>query len=149
VTVIMDVPIPGVDPWDDFVRAPFLWHFALHAVPRLPERLVTGREPDALAAGFDLTRTFELTGDFAAGLTGRAGALTRHAILAHGQRLVELVEYVSPADTETFRPRPCGVGSVHVAGIGAALTALAAAGRVALELTQLVPSRPGRQGERP
>lgn len=36
--VIMDVPVPGVDPWDDFVRQPFLWHFALHAVPGLPEQ---------------------------------------------------------------------------------------------------------------
>ena len=40
--VIMDVPVPGVDPWDDFVRSPFLWHFALHAVPALPQQLVTG-----------------------------------------------------------------------------------------------------------
>jgi pimeloyl-ACP methyl ester carboxylesterase len=52
--VIMDVPIPGVDPWDDFVRAPFLWHFALHAVPRLPELLVTGREPEYLGYFYDL-----------------------------------------------------------------------------------------------
>jgi hypothetical protein len=59
-------------------------------------------------------RGLELTGNFAAGLTGRAGVHTRHAILAHGQRLLE-VEYVSPADTETFRPGPCDVGSVHVA----------------------------------
>jgi pimeloyl-ACP methyl ester carboxylesterase len=44
--VIMDVPIPGVDPWEEFVRAPFLWHFALHAAPGLPERLITGREAD-------------------------------------------------------------------------------------------------------
>jgi pimeloyl-ACP methyl ester carboxylesterase len=47
--VIMDVPVPGVDPWDDFVRQPFLWHFAFHTVPGLPERVVTGRE----AAYFD------------------------------------------------------------------------------------------------
>jgi pimeloyl-ACP methyl ester carboxylesterase len=52
--VIMDVPIPSVDPWDDFVRAPFLWHFALHAVPGLPELLVTGREPDYLGYFYDL-----------------------------------------------------------------------------------------------
>jgi pimeloyl-ACP methyl ester carboxylesterase len=39
--VIMDVPVPGVEPWNDFVRAPFLWHFALHAVPQLPETLIT------------------------------------------------------------------------------------------------------------
>jgi pimeloyl-ACP methyl ester carboxylesterase len=52
--VIMDVPIPGVDPWDDFVRAPFLWHFALHAVPGLPELLVTGREADYFGYFYDL-----------------------------------------------------------------------------------------------
>jgi pimeloyl-ACP methyl ester carboxylesterase len=52
--VIMDVPIPGVDPWDEFVRAPFLWHFALHTVPGLPERLVTGREADYFGYFYDL-----------------------------------------------------------------------------------------------
>ena len=52
--VILDVPIPGVDPWDEFVRAPFLWHFALHAVPGLPERLVTGRVPDYFGYFYDL-----------------------------------------------------------------------------------------------
>ena len=52
--VIMDVPIPGVDPWDEFVRAPFLWHFALHAVPDLPELLVTGRQPAYFDYFYDL-----------------------------------------------------------------------------------------------
>jgi pimeloyl-ACP methyl ester carboxylesterase len=52
--VIMDVPIPGVDPWEDFIRQPFLWHFALHAVPELPEALVSGREADYLGYFFDL-----------------------------------------------------------------------------------------------
>jgi pimeloyl-ACP methyl ester carboxylesterase len=52
--VIMDVPVPGVDPWDDFVRAPFLWHFALHAVPGLPEQLVTGRQPGYFGYFYDL-----------------------------------------------------------------------------------------------
>ena len=64
--------------------------------------------------GFEVTRTFELTGDFAAGLTARPGARTQHAILRRDQRLIELIEYLSPAETETFRPRPCDVGSVHV-----------------------------------
>src|ERR1700722_15410743 len=52
--VIMDVPIPGVDPWDEFVRAPFLWHFALHAVPGLPELLVTGQQPGYFGYFYDL-----------------------------------------------------------------------------------------------
>jgi pimeloyl-ACP methyl ester carboxylesterase len=52
--VIMDVPVPGVDPWEDFIRAPFLWHFALHAVPGLPEQLVTGREEPYFGYFYDL-----------------------------------------------------------------------------------------------
>jgi pimeloyl-ACP methyl ester carboxylesterase len=52
--VIMDVPIPGVGPWDDFVRAPFLWHFALHAVPGLPEQLVSGRQEAYFGYFYDL-----------------------------------------------------------------------------------------------
>jgi pimeloyl-ACP methyl ester carboxylesterase len=52
--VIMDVPLPGVAPWEDFIRAPFLWHFALHAVPRLPEQLVTGQEAGYLGYFYDL-----------------------------------------------------------------------------------------------
>jgi pimeloyl-ACP methyl ester carboxylesterase len=52
--VIMNVPLPGVDPWDDFVRAPFLWHFALHAVPYLPEQLVAGREASYFSYFYDL-----------------------------------------------------------------------------------------------
>jgi pimeloyl-ACP methyl ester carboxylesterase len=52
--VIMDVPIPGVEPWDDFVRAPFLWHFALHAVPQLPEILTTGKQEAYFGYFYDL-----------------------------------------------------------------------------------------------
>jgi pimeloyl-ACP methyl ester carboxylesterase len=57
--VILDVPIPGVDPWDEFVRAPFLWHFALHSVPGLPERLVTDRVPDYFGYFYDLLSATE------------------------------------------------------------------------------------------
>jgi pimeloyl-ACP methyl ester carboxylesterase len=42
--VLMDIAIPGVDPWDDVKRNPYIWHFAFHAIPELPERLVTGHE---------------------------------------------------------------------------------------------------------
>jgi pimeloyl-ACP methyl ester carboxylesterase len=41
---IMDVVIPGIPPWDDVVRNPYLWHFAFHAVPELPELLVDGHQ---------------------------------------------------------------------------------------------------------
>jgi pimeloyl-ACP methyl ester carboxylesterase len=42
--VIMNVAIPGVDPWDEVKRNPHIWHFAFHAVPGLPELLVAGHE---------------------------------------------------------------------------------------------------------
>ena len=44
--VIMDVVIPGLGPWDEVLRNPYIWHFGFHAVPGLPERLVQGRQAD-------------------------------------------------------------------------------------------------------
>ena len=52
--VIMDVPVPGVAPWDDFVREPFLWHFALHAVDALPELLTGGKQAAYFGYFYDL-----------------------------------------------------------------------------------------------
>jgi len=42
--VIMDVVIPGVAPWEKVIRNPRIWHFAFHAVPALPETLVSGHQ---------------------------------------------------------------------------------------------------------
>lgn len=42
--VIMNVAVPGLPPWEDVVRHPQIWHFAFHAIPDLPEALVTGRQ---------------------------------------------------------------------------------------------------------
>jgi pimeloyl-ACP methyl ester carboxylesterase len=47
--VLMNIVIPGVDPWSEVIRNPSIWHFAFHAIPELPETLVTGRQ----AAYFD------------------------------------------------------------------------------------------------
>ncbi len=44
--VIMDVVVPGVDPWDEVLRNPYIWHFAFHSIPELPERLVQGRQAE-------------------------------------------------------------------------------------------------------
>jgi pimeloyl-ACP methyl ester carboxylesterase len=41
---ILDVVIPGVEPWSKVISNPHLWHFAFHAVPELPEILVRGHE---------------------------------------------------------------------------------------------------------
>jgi pimeloyl-ACP methyl ester carboxylesterase len=42
--VIMDVVIPGIKPWEDVLRNPHIWHFRFHAIPTLPETLVSGKE---------------------------------------------------------------------------------------------------------
>jgi pimeloyl-ACP methyl ester carboxylesterase len=39
---IFDVAVPGVDPWPKVVGNPRIWHFGFHAVPDLPELLVSG-----------------------------------------------------------------------------------------------------------
>jgi pimeloyl-ACP methyl ester carboxylesterase len=41
--IVMNVAIPGVEPWSEVRRNPDIWHFAFHAVPQLPEMLVAGR----------------------------------------------------------------------------------------------------------
>jgi pimeloyl-ACP methyl ester carboxylesterase len=42
--MILDVPIPGVEPWDQVKADPVLWHFGFHQTPNAPERLIAGRE---------------------------------------------------------------------------------------------------------
>jgi len=42
--VIMNTVIPGIDPWDELLADPRVWHFAFHLIPDLPEALVAGRE---------------------------------------------------------------------------------------------------------
>jgi pimeloyl-ACP methyl ester carboxylesterase len=40
----MDVVVPGISPWEKVLINPYIWHFKFHAVPKLPEVMVTGRE---------------------------------------------------------------------------------------------------------
>lgn len=39
--VIASVVIPGLEPWEDILANPYIWHFAFHAIPHLPEHLVS------------------------------------------------------------------------------------------------------------
>src|SRR5881397_2322882 len=40
--VVMDAPIPGIDPWNQILLNPGVWHFNFHGADA--ERLVAGRE---------------------------------------------------------------------------------------------------------
>lgn len=42
--MVLDVPLPGIEPWSQIEREPMLWHFHFHQTPHLPEALVAGRE---------------------------------------------------------------------------------------------------------
>ena len=45
---ILDVPLPGIEPWDQIVQMPRTWHFRFYAVQDLPEMLIAGRELEYL-----------------------------------------------------------------------------------------------------
>ena len=81
--VIMDVVIPGIPPWEEVVRNPYIWHFAFHSVPRLPEQLVQGTSARVLR--FLLRRAVRGPGgDHAAARDRYAGAYASDAALAAG-----------------------------------------------------------------
>jgi len=44
--VILSTVIPGLDPWEEVRRNPYIWHWGLHAVPELPELLVQDKQAD-------------------------------------------------------------------------------------------------------
>ena len=42
--MILDVPLPGIEPWEDVKADPLLWHINFHRTPDLPEQLIAGRQ---------------------------------------------------------------------------------------------------------
>jgi glyoxylase I family protein len=82
--------------------------------------------------GFELSHSPHHTGDLASEVTGVPGAEIRIAVLKGYGHKIELLEYLAPADRERVKPRPCDVGSVHVAftvdNLDAILAAISASG---------------------
>jgi catechol 2,3-dioxygenase-like lactoylglutathione lyase family enzyme len=66
--------------------------------------------------GFELSHRAHQTGELASEITGVAGAEILIAVLKTptGHK-IELLEYLAPPDRKHVNPRPCDVGSVHVA----------------------------------
>jgi pimeloyl-ACP methyl ester carboxylesterase len=42
--MVLDVPLPGVEPWQEVMADPLLWHINFHRTPDLPEKLIAGRQ---------------------------------------------------------------------------------------------------------
>jgi pimeloyl-ACP methyl ester carboxylesterase len=62
--VLMSSVIPGVEPWTKVLANPYIWHFAFHNTPRLPEALVMGNQRIYFDHFFDiLTRSPASIGD--------------------------------------------------------------------------------------
>ncbi|MDP9004233.1 MAG: VOC family protein [Verrucomicrobiota bacterium] len=83
--------------------------------------------------GFELSHRAHQTGELAGQITGVPGAEISLAILKTptGHK-IELLEYLAPVDRQHLRPKPCDVGSAHVAltidNLDAVLDAFAAFG---------------------
>lgn len=44
--MILDVPLPGMSPWEEIVVGQQFWHIGFHKVPALAEKLIEGRQKD-------------------------------------------------------------------------------------------------------
>jgi pimeloyl-ACP methyl ester carboxylesterase len=67
---IINVTVPGIDPWSKLIANPDIWHFGFHRVPDLPETLIA----DHLEAYF---------GFFYAALSGGKDRVSAEAKAAH------------------------------------------------------------------
>jgi len=42
--VVANTVVPGLDPWEQLLADPRIWHFAFHSIPELPETMVQARQ---------------------------------------------------------------------------------------------------------
>jgi len=96
--------------------------------------------------GFELSHRAHHAGDLASEVTGVPGAEISLAVLKGYGHKIELLEYCAPADRKRVDPRPCDVGSVHVAftvdNLDAVLSAIAASGWKAVGKPQILKTGP-------
>src|SRR5947199_9432052 len=97
--------------------------------------------------GLEFSHTAHQKGELAQEITGVEGAEIKLAVLrAPGGHKIELLEYLAPADRKCANPRPCDVGSVHVAllveDLEAVLARTAASGWKAAGKPQTLPTGP-------
>lgn len=82
--------------------------------------------------GFELSHRAHQTGELAAEITGVPGAEILIAVVKAPGHKIELLEYLAPPERKPVDPRPCDVGSIHVAltvdDLDAVLSAIAAFG---------------------
>ncbi|MEP6922823.1 MAG: alpha/beta hydrolase [Pyrinomonadaceae bacterium] len=55
--MILEAPLPGIEPWNEIVTNPKLWHVNFNQTPELPEKLVMGRQSEYLGYFFKFIKT--------------------------------------------------------------------------------------------
>ncbi len=55
--MIIEAPLPGIEPWNEVKTNPMLWHINFNQVPELPEKLVMGRQAEYLGYFFKFIKT--------------------------------------------------------------------------------------------
>jgi pimeloyl-ACP methyl ester carboxylesterase len=55
--MIIEAPLPGIEPWNEVKTNPLLWHINFNQVPELPEKLVIGRQDIYLGYFFKFIKT--------------------------------------------------------------------------------------------
>lgn len=55
--VLMNIVIPGIEPWSGVIRNPHIWHFAFHSIPNLSEKLVAARQDAYFKYFYDVLAT--------------------------------------------------------------------------------------------
>ncbi len=96
--------------------------------------------------GFELSHRPHQSGELASEITGVPGAEISIAVLKGYGHKIELLEYLAPPERQHLRPRPCDVGSVHVAfvvdDLDAILNVVAASGWKVAGTPQTLPVGP-------
>jgi glyoxylase I family protein len=96
--------------------------------------------------GFELSHRAHQKGDLAGQITGVPGAEILIAVVKAPGHKIELLEYRAPTDRKQAAPRPCDVGSVHVAltvdNLDAVLETIAASGWKAAGTPQTLTTGP-------
>ena len=117
--MILDVPIPGIDPWEIVKHNPIVWHFGFHQTPELPEQLISGREFLYFCAFFDrftakkgaisdvdvkrYARSYGMTEQLKAGL-GFYQAFGKDERFNEAQRTTIALPFVIAAGNKSFGP---------------------------------------------
>ena len=55
--MIIEAPLPGIEPWNEVKTNPLLWHINFNQTPELPEKLVMGKQSEYLGYFFKFIKT--------------------------------------------------------------------------------------------